>query len=239
MSGRTLRTVLFVVTVLSGQSARSQEHNFSIALNGHLTTASRLFTNPNSTDAFLRSQYFALEDFPGYGLEIRYQFPETNIAVGLSGDYIQTTVSRSERISTSPSIPLIPVEDGYRVIPVELTGYFIIPVSSQSFGVFMGGGIGGYFGSRIFKRADADAPTTDVGHGFGIHVLGGLSYRFTEWFSLKAEMKFRDLQFQTTNKFSVPATIYKGTVVTLDREELHARVHTEGVVFQFGTVFHF
>ncbi len=236
MSGRVLCVVLFALNVLSGRSAWSQERNISVALNGHLTTASRLFTNPNSTDPFQRSQYFALEDFFGYGVEMRYQFPETNVALGLSADYIRTTVTNSERISTSMSIP---VEDGYRVIPVELTGYFLIPVSGRTFGVFMGGGVGGYFGRRVYKRAEAEARTTDVGHGFGIHVLGGLSYRFTEWFSLNAEMKFRDLQFRTTNQFPSSTTIYKGTVIPLSRTPLDARVHTDGVIYQLGTVFHF
>jgi hypothetical protein len=236
MSGRVLCAVLFFLNVLSDRSAWSQEHNISVALHGHLTTASRLFTNPNSADVFQRSAYFSLEDFIGYGIEVRYQLPEENIALGISADYIRTTVGQSVRISTSNSIP---VEDGYRVIPVELTGYFIIPVSGQTFGVFMGGGIGGYFGRRLYKFGNAEASTTDVGRGFGIHVLGGLSYRFTAWFSLNAEMKFRDLQFQTTNQFATSTTIYNGTLIPLNRAPFDARVHTDGVVFQLGTVFHF
>jgi hypothetical protein len=214
----------------------AQEKNLTIAFKANLTTASRVFTDPNSSDAFRRGQFFSLEDFFGYGIEIRYLLPETNLAFGISSDYIRTTTTQSLRLSTSRAIP---VEDGYRVIPIELTGYFLIPLSGQTFGVFMGGGVGGYFGRRLYKLGNTEAPTTDLGRGFGIHVLGGLSYRFTDWFSLTAEMKFRDLQFQTTNQFSTPVVNYNGTIISVNRTPFDSRVHTDGIVFQLGTAFSF
>lgn len=214
----------------------AQEANLSVALKGNLTTASRVFTDPNSPDAFRRSQFFSLEDFFGYGVEVRYQLPETNIALGLSADRIKTSIGHSLALSTEKSVP---VEDGYDVVPVELTGYFLIPVSGQAFGVYMGGGVGGYFGRRVYKLGDVEAPTVSPGRGFGIHVLGGMSYRFTGWFSLFAEMKFRDLQFQTTNQFSSPTVMYRGTLVSVMREPFDALVHTDGVMFQLGTAFSF
>jgi hypothetical protein len=234
VTGRVLLILLFAVNALSTRSLLwGQDHGISVALKGSLTTASRVFTDPKSPDAFQRSQFFSLEDFFGFGVEVRYQLPETNVALGLSADYIETTIGHSIPLSTSKSVP---VEDGYRVIPLELTGYFIIPVSGQTFGVFMGGGVGGYFGRRVYKLGETEAPTTDAGLGFGIHVLGGLSYRFTEWFSLSAEMKFRDLQFQTTNQFAPSPAMYQGMPITVSRAPFDARVHTDGVIFQLGTV---
>jgi opacity protein-like surface antigen len=235
MMGRVV--ALFVVGVLTmASSTWAQERSFSVALKASLTTASRLFTDPSSQDVLQRSQYYALEDFFGYGVELRYQLPETHLALGLSAEYIETTISHSMFLSTTKSVP---VEEGYIAIPVELTGYFLIPVSGHTFGVFMGGGVGGYFGKRIYKLGDTEAATTRPGHGFGIHVLGGLSYRFTEWFSLSAEMKFRDLQFQTTNQFATSLATYQGMPITVSRAPKDARVHTDGVIFQLGTVFNF
>src|SRR5436309_14336544 len=101
MPGRVLLAVLFALNIVSAQSALTQERNISVALKASLTTASRVFTNPNSPDAFERSQFFSLEDFLGYGVEISYQLPETNVAFGLSTDYIRTIIVQSIRISTS------------------------------------------------------------------------------------------------------------------------------------------
>lgn len=232
MMGGGVRTVLLLCLVWV-QDAFAQEGSFSVALKGNLTTSSRVFTDPNSPDVIERNQYLALEDFFGYGVELRYQIPESNIALGLSADYIRAKNDRSITIVST----LVPIEDGYRVVPVELTGYFLIPLSGPTFGVYMGGGVGAYFGNRVYKVGDTDAPTTSTENGYGIHVLGGVSYRFTGWFSLDAEMKFRDLQFKTSNQFVSSTVIYKDVVVPV--EPLDASIHTDGVVFQLGTVFNF
>jgi opacity protein-like surface antigen len=235
MSRKVLVALLFTSLTVSTQSARTQDRSLSVSFRANVTTSSRLFTDPKSSSAFQRSQYFSLDDFFGYGVELRYQFPESNIAIGLSSDYVKTTTQRAlPRLSTNS--PTVPIEDGYSVVPVELTGYFLIPVSGQTFGVYMGGGVGGYFGKRLYTLGDTEAPSTESGHGFGIHVLGGVSYRFTEWFSLNAEMKFRDLQFETTNEFPSQTITYRGTVIPVQR--LDSSVHTDGVIFQLGTVFH-
>ena len=209
--------------------APAQEHPFSFSIKGNLTTGSQLFPNPDSPDDFQRAEYFSIEDFFGYGMELKYQIPETNLAIGFSTDYIRTATFQSIVRES-----VIPVKDGYRVIPIELTGYFIIPVSGPTLGIYMGGGGGAYFGRRIYQIAGAEAQTTDQGHGFGIHVLGGISYRFTEWFSLCGEMKFRDLQFKTSNQFSQKQVLYHGSVVSLPQDPFAARVHTDGVIFQLG-----
>jgi hypothetical protein len=225
--------LLFLTVLLLPDFSPAQGQRFGIAVRGNYTTASRLFVNPNSPDPVQRGQFFSLEKFLGAGAEIRYYIPETNLAVGLGVDYIRSTIGQSIRISTSRSVP---VEDGYRVIPVEMTGYFMIPVSGQSFGVFMGGGVGGYFGRRLYTLGGTEAPTVRQGRGFGIHVLGGISYRFTGWFALSAEMKFRDLQFETSNQFTASRIIYNGTAITVGSAPFDARVHTDGVVFQLSTL---
>jgi len=234
--GRALCVGLFLNIVVGLTDLRAQESNLSIVLRGNLTTASRIFTDPNSPDPVERSQFFSLENFFGYGVEVRYQISETNIALGLSGDYISTSVGQSVSLSSAKSVP---VEDGYRVIPVEITGYFLIPVSGQTLGIYMGGGVGGYFGRRVYTYGDVEAPTIRQGHGFGIHVLGGLSYRFAEWFSVLAEMKFRDLQFQTTNQFASPTVTYQGMPIAVSQAPFDGLIHTDGVMFQLGTAFIF
>ena len=234
MKGRVL--LLSFLLASAWFCARAGERDFTFILKGNFTTASRVFTDPNSPDPLERGQYFSLEDFFWYGIEARYRIPETNIAFGLSADYIKTSIGQSDALSTAKSVP---VEDGYEVIPVEITGYFLIPVSGETFGIYMGGGVGGYFGRRLYKYGDGEAATTARGHGFGIHVLGGVSYRFAEWFSVVAEMKFRDLQFQTANQFSSPTVTYQGMSIAVSQEPKYALVHTDGVMFQLGTAFNF
>ncbi|MFN0156592.1 MAG: hypothetical protein ACKVRP_00805 [Bacteroidota bacterium] len=231
MAGRSSLVIAFVLAAFTlNASASGQERLFSLSVKGSLTTGSQLFPRANSSNSVDRASFFPLEDILGFGAEVRYHFPQTNLAVGMSVDYIRATADqRITRGSTA-----IPVEDGYRVIPLEITGYFYIPVAGPTFGVFMGGGAGVYFGRRIYRIAGVDSVPIDQGHGYGIHVLGGVVYRLTEYLALDAEMKFRDVQFEATNAFAVSDIPYGGTIVSVTREPQYARIHTDGVVFQFG-----
>lgn len=220
--------LLFVVFFTEPASA--QGRHFTISLKGNLTTGTQLFPRPNSTNSAERASFFPIENIPGIGIEVRYRIPETNLALGLSADYIRGSISQTLAGFSRP----IPVEDGYRVIPVELTGYFIIPFSGETFGVYMGGGGGAYFGRRILKIAGLESVPLDQGVGYGIHVLGGVSYRLVEWLTLEGEMKFRDVQFDATNAFLASSTIYQGTVVNISRDPRPSRVHTDGIIFQLG-----
>ena len=235
MRWHALLVVLGFLGTFLLDGARTQTHQFSIAVKGSLTTGSQIFLNPNSPDEIKRAQFSSVKDIFGVGIEIRYRFPETDLAIALSTDYLRGTESSSERVSGS-SIQ-IPIEDGYRVIPVELTGYFLIPISGEQLGVYMGGGAGAYFGRRVYSKARLEAPTIDAGHGYGIHVLSGISYRFSNRFSLLAEMKFRDLQFDSVNQFPLAQTIYGPLLVTLPTQPFPSRVHTDGMIFQLSAAF--
>ncbi|MEO8166625.1 MAG: outer membrane beta-barrel protein [bacterium] len=237
MASVRLLIVAAFVSLIFPASLTAGEKNFSVALKGSLTTGSQLFPNPNSTSAFQRAEFFSLKNVWAYGAEVRYRFPETDLALGISADYLRTTEAQRPIIGQNGK--QVPVTDGYRVIPVEVTGYFIIPISGETIGVYMGGGAGAYFGRRIYRIGDTEAQTIDAGNGFGIHVLSGISWRFNDFFSLNAEMKFRDLQFNSTNQFSSSPIVYGNLTVQVPTQPFESRVHTDGMIFQFGAVIDF
>ncbi len=236
MRMQTAISSLCLLCIGASWPSMAQEKIFSLSVKANFTTASQLFPNPDSPDEVERAQFVSIQNFFGYSIELKYHLPESNLALGLSADYIRATTSES--LGSSPSLS-IPVEDGYRVIPIELTAYFFIPVSGPTFGIYMGGGGGAYLGDRIYSIGNVEAGTTQHGHGFGIHVLGGVTYRLNEWFSLSGEMKFRDLQFTTTNAFSVPRIIYSNTAVSVSQVPFDSNVHTDGIVFQLGAAVSF
>jgi hypothetical protein len=224
--------------LLLAASARSDagDHRFTVLLKGNLTTSSQLFLNPDAADIIAQTQSLALTDFFGIGAEVKYRLPETNIALGISADYIRARATSSILAFPRRSIP---TEDGYTVIPVEFTGYFIIPFSGETFGVYMGGGGGFYFGYRRYRLGDTEAPVVSKKPGFGIHVLGGVSVRF--WGPLEAdfEMKFRDLQFESENAFPSSPVRYNGTVINVSTKPFKSRTQTDGIVFQLALAFNF
>lgn len=215
----------------SASASLGQERMFTVLATGSLNTTGRLFPNPHSADPVARAQSFSFSDFYGVGAELQYHFPASNVFVGLSSEYIRNSGGRTIAATAQR---VVPVEDNYRVIPVEITGYFRIPVTDGAFSVLMGGGAGMYFGDRHYSVAGVEAPTLASTMGFGIHVLGGCGYRFTEWFSVSAIVKFRDAQFQTTNAFRVSNVRYGDIIVSLPQGSFESSIHTDGMVIQIG-----
>ena len=235
---RGVRSLLLVLLVSSCPflDGAAQERAFSVVARGNLSTAGRLFLNPRSTDPFARAQSVSFTDFFGYGAEVQYHVPSTLLSIGLSVDRIVSKNSGSIRAAAQRTVP---EEDGYQVIPVEITGYFHIPITTGAFSVYMGGGGGVYFGERRYSLAGAEAASTGSRPGFGIHVLSGVQYQFTEFFTLSAELKFRDAQFEATNSFAVPSVRYGDVLVTLPGKPLESSIHTDGMVFQIGAAYSF
>ena len=230
-----MRSVLVICTaafmLVSASASLGQERMFTFLARGSLNTTGRLFPNPHSTDPAARAQAYSFSDFYGVGAELQYHLPGSNVFLGLSSEYIHNSGGRNIVASAQR---VVPVEDEYRVIPVELTGYFRIPVTDGAFSILMGGGAGVYFGDRHYTLAGVEAPTTASSMGYGIHVLGGFGYRVNEWFSVSAEVKFRDAQFQTTNAFQVPTVKYGDIFVSLPQRPFESSIHTDGMVILIG-----
>lgn len=216
-------------------SAQSQETAYSVSVNGNFTISSRLFYNIDARDEFSRGQYISLEDIFGFGMDVRRTIDDTRIVIGISAEYLSTHEANSVRYANTR----IPIEDGYWTVPVELSSYFIIPFSSDVARLYIGGGLGVYFGERQYAVAEERADIVDSQMGIGIHVVTGFEYSLSRWLALKSEIKFRDLQFESTHAFSKSSTVYNGVIVPLQQEPSRSRVNVDGMLIDAGVVIRF
>lgn len=224
---------LACVVLLCAGTGPAQERSFAVILKGTYTTASELFPAPDAADPVVRASSLALDGIPGGGLEVRYLLSDLNLAIGVSVEYLAGTTPR--RIDGLPAD--VTADDGFRAVPVELTGYFTLPFSGRSFAVHMGGGGGVYFGRRILRIGGAEAAPVEESPGFGIHVGAGVSWRPAAWTAIFADLKFRDLQFETVSAFRDATVTVDGRIINLPREPFPARVSTTGMVIEVGVAF--
>ena len=232
LSGRCAWRTAWAVAAVFLFSSRlaAQESLWKIILHGNVTTSSQIYPAVDAIDPVARAQSYEVGSAVGYGGEVRYQFISGIAAIGLSADYVKATLSRP--LATN-QIATIPVADGYTVLPIEITGYFIIPFSGKTFGVYMGAGGGMYFGERTLSVGNVSAPAFSNPPGGGIHVLGGVSYSPWPSLAILGEMKFRDVQFKATNKFAATTITYNGRMIAVTQLN-DARIYTDGVIFQLG-----
>ena len=170
----------------------AQNRVYSATAFGSFTTSSKLFPHSNDADESTRGQFLPLDDIFSIGVELRRDIEAVRVQVGLSIEYIR----KSDVIIAPLSSISIPIDEGFEVFPIELTGYFIIPFSGEHLQLFMGGGAGAYPGIRTYEYAGANAVAVDRTTGIGIHIVSGIEYRLNDLFSLRSTLKFRDVQFE-------------------------------------------
>lgn len=232
---------IFTVTILFAVPLYSQfhENNFSISINAVYTTSADIFLNPNSSDIVVRNKPFVVEDIFNPSLDIRYRFNEWFI-LGLNFEYMKkSAVGPNLTVFLGNRIVVFEVEDGFKVIPVELTAHYLFPFSTDQFIFMMGGGMGYYRGEFTRKFSDVDLSIQRRQVAIGIHVSASMDYMPLEFFSIRFEMKFRDPQYKVTSKYNKTTVLYQGNEIPLHDDAFETKVNVNGVTFVLGGVFYF
>lgn len=215
--------ILFILLPLLFFDAYSQRNSISTKL--IYISSSKIFLYPESPDQILRKKNLPLENIWGIGIEYQKSFNESKYGIGLNIEYLRKTIKLHNFNTT----------DGYWSIPIELTGYFFIPLGLEKWKIFMGGGGGIYFGNRILRKDYIIQENIKFKPGFGIHVLGGIEYYFVNNLAVKSQMKFRDLYFQTKSLFlSDPSDLTNTTM-----KEYNSKINVDGMILELGIVFSF
>jgi hypothetical protein len=234
----TIFALLFVLLAAAGANAQYNNRNFSVSLNGVYTTTAQIFLYPNSSDAVLRNNSIEITHLLNPSFDIRYRMTD-DLIIGLSTEYMKkTTTDRITAFSNNSTVS-IPVNDGFELIPVELTVYYLLPFSTENFKFLMGGGGAYYYGSQIRKISDVEGVTTGRDFAYGIHVVASMDYLPLPFLSVRLEMKFRDPQFNLSNTYTKNPFNYNGQTITLPQNKFDTRINVDGISFILGTVFHF
>ena len=232
---------IFAVTILFAAPLYSQfhENKFGISINAVYTTSADIFLNPNSSDIVVRNKPFVVEDILNPSLDIRYRFNEWFI-LGLNVEYMKKSATGPNlTVFLGNRIVVFEVEDGFKVIPIELTAHYLFPFSTDRFIFIMGGGLGYYRGEFTRKFSDVDLSIQQRQVAIGIHVSASMDYMFLEFFSVRFEMKFRDPQYNVTSKYNKTTVLYQGNEIPLHDDAFETKVNINGVTFILGGAFHF
>ena len=133
----------------------------------------------------------------------------------------------------------VDAEDGFLLIPVEVTGYYYLPFSTESFKFVMGGGLGYYYGKFTRKFAGSETVVQKRKFSTGIHVSASMDYMILQNVSARFELKFRDPEFKTISKYSITEVNYNGNTVFLSDEDFETKVNVNGITFILGLVYQF
>ena len=214
--------------------AQFNDKRISIGINGAYTTSARIFLNPNSSDPVLRNNSFGLSDIFNPSVDIRYRITD-DIILGIGTEYMKASATGSNLTAfVGNSTVTIDVKDGFLLIPIEFSAYYILPFSTERFKFLMGGGAGYYFGKHIREFGDASVSAVDRNFAYGIQVSVSMDYLVRDNISLHSEMKFRDPQFKVESAYNKLKVNYNNEQVTLVQKTFDSKVDVNGVTFILG-----
>lgn len=223
-------TLLFIPVLISAQY---NGNRFSVSVNYSYNTVANIFLSPNAEEIVSRANKFEIEGIHSYSTELRYGIT-SQIILGISIEYMKD----SGKGRNLPSDQFL-VRDGFELIPIEFSGYYFLPFSTENFKFFMGGGIGFYFGKRTREFGDIEFEDVDSEVGFSIQVNTGMDYMILDFLSVRGELRFRDPEFTITNKYSKDTVTYNGREYDVTTKNIDSNLNLAGITFRIGIVYHF
>ncbi|MGB2869263.1 MAG: hypothetical protein WBD36_12485 [Bacteroidota bacterium] len=217
--------------------ARQMEWKAAVLIRGNYITSSKLFNNPDAPTTDLRNDYTPIDGMTGGGIEVRYPLEDVNLYLALSVDLNSKQSQENLRTSFGGTVRRLPVTEGLRFIPVELSANTFIPLGSESMMLSMGGGIGMYYAARTLTVAGVATNVSNNPYSVGIHVGLGFEYKiFTDIFAAFG-MKFRDPEIISESRFTQDYVDYEGSRVTFPQDPMKTKINIDGMSLSLGFVF--
>lgn len=208
--------------------------DFSVSVSGNYISSASLQLYDGSEN-FLEG-YLLTELESGYslGLTFRKRFLNDNLFLSLSTEYIFIRDDNLYQVLQSDSnFFKLDAGEELTVFPLELSINYLLPDFFRNTKIYIGGGLGTYFGDRKRRLGPYISTTTSRGINFSLNVVFGAEYYFTDNLAANFEIKFRDAQYRVTSRYPVNS-------ITIDEvtyyfpQEFGSRIFVDGLKIGLG-----
>jgi hypothetical protein len=208
---------------------------FSILFYGTYVSSAELLDNIKSDIAFFRGASLETAGGYGYGGELTFnpEIYDVGIIFYVSSEYLKI---KDDELIASKVIDDTTVIRGrfteeFSIIPVEAGLKWSLPISTEKFKVFIGGGAGLYFGKRTRTVNRVSSTEVSSSPGFSLNVLSGMEYYIARNLSVDFQFKFREGSFDSESKFPQNVLIFDNTI--------NSRIIIDGVRLSAGLKYNF
>jgi opacity protein-like surface antigen len=214
---------------------------FSVIVYGTFIASAELQNDIDNEISILRDASIELSGGYGYGGELSYNpnIYDVDIRFYLSSEYINIKDDQlALQLVQDTNIANVRFTEEFSMIPVEGGLKWNLPVSSDNFKVYIGGGAGMYFGTRERTIGTLKTSSISTTPGFSMNVLAGMEYYIGRNLSVDFEFKFRDASFETESKFNVNNITVNGNSYYIG-EPINSRLLVNGTRLSLGLKYNF
>lgn len=222
-------------------SFNDESKHFCLSFYGTYVSSSQLQNDPRSPDPIVRNMLLDLKGGYGYGAEFDYKpnFYNLNLIFFLSSEYLRINEGDlAFTFNDGTNAADVSMKEDFTIIPVEAGVKWHLPVGTENFKIYIGGGGGVYFGNRIRTIANLQSTTISTQPGYSLNVLSGLEFYFARNLSANLELKFREAYFDVESSYTTNSIIINGTVFQIENP-FYSRLIVDGVRISLGLNYHF
>lgn len=240
-----MKSIVFIIIsllwLLKPSDSFSQEftpdfdsYDFSIKASGNFISSASIQLNPYSQNIVEKNSFADVGSGFGYGFSISTKFLRNDLSLILSTEYVKINDKNvSATLINGSNAVKVNVTESIWMVPVELSLNFNLPKMASNLNIFIGGGLGVYFGDRKRTIGNISTETIESSPMLNLHIMTGMEYFINPRLSGVFEMKFRDAGFKVQNSFPVPFIGVNGMVYPLPTE-YNSKVYVDGMKLSVG-----
>ena len=234
------------ISVLFSQTKENTRYfdpakRFSVSIYGTYVSSAEMQNHPRSADPIERDATINLNGGYGYGAELNYEPPlfDLGLVFYLSTEYFRSRTNELVmRLTNVENTAQVRINEDYSIIPVEAGIKWSLPVSTDNFKIYIGGGGGIYFGDRTRTMQDLTSYNIGKQAGFSLNILSGLEYYIARNLSANFELKFREASFEAESAFNKNVMIINGTQYGIE-SPFYTKFIVDGVRLSAGLKYQF
>ncbi|MGB9663916.1 MAG: hypothetical protein ACPL25_03195 [Ignavibacteria bacterium] len=244
-----MKTILLILlTLLAIKNISAQELDYfehhkkliDLSFNLNYITGAKVYLTPRASDPDLRNLYYTFDGFLSYSFEIKANVWNNFVFAGVSTEYLRASeLLYSVRALVNNLPRTLQVEETFYLYPVEILGYYVFPFSRDWYTVYMGAGLGVYFGKYERKIFNLKSESKISRLDYGILVSAGAEINLIQNLRLKLEMKFRDPELEFKNTFPETPTIVNGNNVQIFEKTFYTKINVDGINLILGLNYRF
>jgi len=214
---------------------------FTFQVYATYVSAAELQNNIKSNVSFIRDASIELNGGYGYGAELTFNpnISDFDVIFYFSSEYLKVKDDELQlRFENDSTTNVVRFTEEYKMIPFEGGLKWNLPVSTERFKIYIGGGAGIYFGIRTRSVGPYSTSPISRKAGISMNVLAGLEYFIERNLSLDFEFKFREASFESQDRFDVDFITINGNFYNMDNP-VYSRLLIDGTRLSAGIKYHF
>ncbi len=130
------------------------------------------------------------------------------------------------------------VKETIWAIPVEISAFYKLPRFANEFGLYLGGGVGIYFGDRERQILNLKSETKSTEQALNFHIATGAEYRILSSLSAVFEVTFREGEYIVESEFPTDQIIVNGTRYSI-QQNYNSKIYLDGLKLGLGLNYYF